>query len=81
MRKGKCIVVIFCLLAFYGSAQKLRPIKITAANANIYRDSLNKVIFGTTVFPYTIMPDSIFINVNVIDLYSGFRMVPHVSYW
>lgn len=53
-------------------AQKVGPIKITPANARQYRDSLNKKVFGTIVFPYDILPDSVVTNVNTIDHYVGF---------
>lgn len=48
------------------------PIKITAANATAYRDSLKNVIFGSLVFPYDILPETVTTNVNSLDHYPGF---------
>lgn len=68
-----------CLLLFFsfsGVTQKVRPVKVTAANARQYRDSLNLAIFGTTVFPYDVLPDSVISNVSDIDHYTGFPYNP-----
>lgn len=70
-----CCVLIsgFILLTFQqGFSQKVSPIKITASNAAVYRDSLAKKIFGPLGFPYDLFPDTIITNVNSIDHYNGF---------
>ena len=53
-------------------AQRVRHIKVTEANASLYRDSLKLKIFGTTVFPYDILPDSVYTNVTSLLNYTGF---------
>ena len=53
-------------------AQRVSRIKVTAANARQYRDSLKLKIFGTTVFPYNILPDSVITNVSSLDYYNSF---------
>jgi hypothetical protein len=66
------LLVIIGILPLDSIAQRVSPIKITAANANAYRDSLNLKIFGTTAFPYTILPDSVYSGVNSIDHLTNF---------
>jgi hypothetical protein len=74
MRNCRYILLVYCVLLFFeqATAQKVSPVKITASNANAYRDSLKLKIFGTTSFPYSITPDSVITNVNTIDYYNGF---------
>ena len=64
--------ILFVSFFQQATAQRVRPIKITASNALAYRDSLVRVIFGSTVFPYDILPDDIAPNVHTIDHYPGF---------
>ena len=56
----------------FASAQKVRPIKVTPANARLYRDTLNTRIFGSSGFPYNILPDSTVTNVSVLEHYTSF---------
>ena len=71
---GCIFFIFFGWLIPDGVAQKLSPIKINVSNAAAYRDSLKLKIFGTTDFPYNIIPDSVFTNVDSIDHfnYNGF---------
>ena len=71
---GCIFFIFFGWLIPGGVAQKLTPIKINISNASAYRDSLKLKIFGTTVFPYNILPDAVFTNVDSIDHfnYNGF---------
>ena len=69
-----CILFCWvCVTVFNREAlgQKVAPIKINASNATLYRDSLNKFIFGASGFPYDILPDSVTTNVSELDLFSG----------
>ena len=66
------MILIVFLNQLPASAQKVRHIKITEANARLYRDSLTLKIFGTQGLPYNIFPDSMITNVNSIDYFSGF---------
>ncbi len=69
--KGILVGCVFLLLQEV-AAQKVKPIKVTETNARAFRDSLKKVVFGSIVFPYDIMPDSVVSNVNSLDLFVGF---------
>lgn len=57
-------------------AQRVGHIRVTAANASSYRDSLKNMIFGSINFPYDILPDTITTNVSTLDYYAGFPYSP-----
>ncbi len=69
---GLLLIVLMLAGGSIAMGQKVRPIKVTAANAALYRDSLNERIFGPTGFPYSILPDSAITNVSNIEYFTGF---------
>ncbi len=68
------VLLVSFLLAFSitANAQKVRAIKVTAANAASYRDTLKQVIFGSINFPYSILPDAVITNVSSLQHYPVF---------
>jgi hypothetical protein len=70
--RSLCILLFLLTAAILSSAQKVSRIKINASNAALYRDTLNKKIFGPAGFPYSILPNTYTSNVTSIDHYAGF---------
>ncbi len=66
------VTILFFSVFHNGFSQRVRPIKVNALNANLYRDSLAKNIFGAAGMPYGLQPDEIATNVQSIEHQSSF---------
>ena len=73
-RHSLIYIICCCCLLFFSLravSQRVGRIKVTEANAAAYRDSLKIKVFGSTFFPYDILPDSVNSNVNTLFNYPG----------